>query len=215
MRSAEIFHLAAAFLIVLAGCMPAPEKNVTAADHLLKKDHTQALRELDQALAKESGRTELYLQRGGLLEIAGKAGAARRNYERALKEIAASDPGYPEILWRLALLLAEDFDDASTAGKLAEQLPENSHLREDASGMAELAAGDLSAALDWFNQALSSARSNDARGWTLYHAALTYNRKGDEKNAFGSLYHAINQAENAALVHKIEILWDDMRAPQR
>lgn len=208
-----------ALLSILAGCAATTQKPRTTTEQpveeqnrVMQRDYSAAAGELDRALQKSPGDAKLYLQRGDLLELSGKMREARQNYQAAIESLAAADPLYPEILWRLALLQAGTFDQAAAARQLAERLPKNSHYRHDALGMAALAMGDPEAALDQFNQALKLAEENDQKGWTLYHAALASRKNGDIKNASASLYHAINLGENPALVSRIKELWEQIQA---
>jgi tetratricopeptide (TPR) repeat protein len=188
---------------------PRPVKEIVAAAEELvtRKAYHDASELYTLAIAKEPGNGRYYLRRGELLEVLDKADKARAVYQRGLDKVGDKAPEYQQLAQSLALLCATDLYDLDTAEKLLGTLPLGSVQRLDLSAYLYLQTGQSEEALKLLNMALPRAEDSNQKAMILYHAALIYDQFHDEKNTFTSLYHAINNASNLALIRKIEAMW--------
>lgn len=179
---------------------------------VVQQDYAAAAERFAAAIRLHSDSGTLYLRRGELLERNDCPAKARRNYQTGLKKISADDPLRPELVHRLALLLALKLDSAAEARPLLLQLPIDSPRRDDLLGVLASIEGNQREALLRFNAALAQNPDKNLVATILYHAALAYQRLGDEKNTSGSLYNAINFTSNLATARDIENLWNRLKA---
>lgn len=200
---------------LLTGCAmfapadPRPAKEIVAAAEELvtRKAYYDASEQYALAISKEPANGRYYLRHGELLEVLDKVDRARVVYQRGLDKISDKDPEYQQLAQSLALLCATDLYDLDTAEKLLATLPLGSVQRLDLSAYLYLQTGQSEEALKLLNMALPRAEDPNQKALILYHAALIYDQFHDEKNTFTSLYHAINNASNLALIRKIEAMW--------
>jgi len=96
------------------------------------------------------------------------------------------------------------------AEELLQRMPGTSIERYDVAAFLYYQASQYEESLKLLNKALERVRSADQKALLLYHAALVYLKLEDEKNTFGSLYYAINNAEHLGLIRDIEQLWQEI-----
>ena len=91
-----------------------------------------------------------------------------------------------------------------------ERMPEKSIERLDLAAFLYYQASQYDQSIILLNKALENVTSPDQKALLLYHAALVYVKLNDQKNTFGSLYYAINNAEHLGLIRDIEQLWQEI-----
>ena len=111
---------------------------------------------------------------------------------------------------RLALIDANHLFKLDEAEALLKRLPPRSIEKLDLAAFLYYQASQYDEAIELLNKALEKVRDADQKALLLYHAALIYVKLGDEKNTFGSLYFAINNAEHLGLIRDIEQLWQEI-----
>lgn len=206
-------------VLFLAGCTalisPDPQR---AADYRLQaetavteKDWQGGADLLRKAALHAPTDGALALRQAELLERAGDPRGARKVYRRGLKKVS-EESQRQTLAWRLGLLLSLQLDAPAKARPLLEQISPEDPLRADLLGALALQEGDPRQALAYFNRALAAQPDDQVAATILYHAALAYHQVGDEKNTFGSLFHAINRAEHLGVIGDIERLWDALIA---
>lgn len=208
-----------ALLFLAGGCsllLPKPDPRpveaiVNHAEELVgRKAYAGAADEYAIVLRKQTDNGAYYLRSAELLERIDEDQRARKTYERALKNLPPDDKHRHEIMLRLALIDANHLFLLDDAEELLQQLPDSSVERHDLAGFLYYKSGQYDLAISILNKALERCKDNDMRALMLYHAALIYRQLGDEKNTYGSLYHAINQAQHLGLIRDIERLWNTL-----
>lgn len=203
--------------LLLSGCTgvvrrddPRPvESIVSRAESLVAaKAYAAAAAEYAILIAKAPTVGKYYLRRGELLERIDEDKQARKVYRAALDRIPEDDPDRIELIHRLALIDANHLYKLDEAEALLAQLPNNSIARYDLAAFLYYQANQPKPALELLNKALARVREADQKALLMYHASLVYHELGDEKNTFGSLYHAINLSEHLGLIRDIENFWE-------
>lgn len=171
----------------------------------------EASEALARAIASDPEALPLYLRRGELLESLGRPEGARGIYNAGLKKADRSAPLRAELTWRLALVEVLQLENPGRGMNLLGNLPEGA-LRDDLEGVLALTGGNIPGAVALFNAALEKNPSQEVVGAVFYHASLAYHRLGDTRNAFGSLYHAVNNAKHLGTMRGIETHWELLNA---
>ena len=206
-----------AITLLLAGCSgvvrkddPRPVESIIrrAEDLVASKAYTAAADQYAIVTAKAPTVGKYYLRHGELLERVDEDKEARKVYKTALDEIPEDDPDRIELILRLALIDANHLYRLDEAEDLLFQLPSNSIERYDLAAFLYYQANQPKPALELLNKALERTRDADQKALLMYHASLVYHQLGDEKNTFGSLYHAINLSEHLGLIRDIENFWE-------
>ncbi len=158
--------------------------------------------------------TKNYIRRAELLEILQLEKEALNVLRQALN--SSPTPSQKQtLIHRMAVLRALKLgDEAAAAQDLAQLIPESLfHL--DANAALAIARNTPETALRHLSQAAQRAQNHDEQALVLYHQALAFQQMGEEDKAVAALYHAINRAENRALIKDIERLWEvlDTRTP--
>lgn len=222
-KNRAVFLLLSVFS-VLAGCtaagdlapsLPAEEHAQRAENLVFQRKTDEAAREYRQAVLAAPSDTGNYLRLAELHEIGGELSRAESVLNSALEQSAPTAEQRIIILHRRALLQALKLGTPEKASRSLAQMPSDSLAYKDTQGAIALGQGHWHEALTHFAAARERARGNDDQGLVMYHAALAYYRLSQESNAAKALYHAINLAENAALIHDIKQLWKNLDAPAR
>lgn len=200
------------FCLLFAGCVLKPQPDPAAAARhaaagakLVKKHlYAEAEKEYTQALALAPGRPAYALELGELREALEQYPGARRAYREGLDGATADEPLRQDLVWRLALLEALHLDDPAAARKLSGELAGSDFRALDLDGVLRLCRGDLGDALQRFDQARARAGTPELEAFPLYHASLAYWRQHNTKEAFSTLFLAINQATAPGLIKDIE-----------
>lgn len=209
--------LALTLLVSLGGCAKVPvtddprpvEDVVNRAEQLIKsKAYAAAAQQYAIAINKEPTVGRYYLRRAELLERIDEDVDARKTYDQALKMVPEDDPDHLEIMHRLALVDANHLYRIDEAEELLQRMPKGSIEKLDTAAFLYYQAGQPDQAILLLNKALERVRSADQKALLLYHATLIYVQLKDQKNTFGSLYYAINNAEHLGLIRDIEQLWE-------
>lgn len=209
--------------LLLTGCAafqspvdPRPvEELVAQAENMVRrKAYGEAVGLYAKAIAKQPDNGSYYLRRSELLEAIDRDREARANYQAGLAKLAQGSTERIELMYRLALLSAENLQDIDTAEEILTQLPAGGLQRLDLAGYLYYLTNQHEEAIKIFNQALAVAQSPDQKASVLYHAALIYNALNDEKNATTSLFLAINNASHLGLIHDISAMWSKVNADQ-
>jgi len=178
----------------------------------------QSLHEAEQSLAREiqatPSETENYIRRAELLEILQLEKEALNVLRQALNS-SPTPSQKQKLIHRMALLQALKLGDAAAAAQDLEQLIPDSLFHLDAEAAVEIARNNPETAFRRLSQAAQLAQSHDEQALVLYHQALAFQKMGEEDKAVAALYHAINRAENRAVIKDIERLWEvlDTRTP--
>lgn len=187
------------------------EAVVQQAEELIKaKAYAAAAKEYAIAIRKSPTTGKYYLRRAEALERIDEDNEAQRTYKRALKSIAEEDPDHLQVMHRLALINANHLFQIDDAEELMQKMPEKSIEKYDTSAFLYYQAHQYDRAINLLNKALERVRTADMKALLLYHAALIYVKLQDQKNTFGSLYFAINNAEHLGLIRDIEQLWEEI-----
>lgn len=206
-------------MLFVSGCArvsaqddPRPvEAVVDRAEQLVRnKAYAAAAQQYAIIVAKAPAVGRYYLRRAELLERIDEDEEARRTYELAMKMVPEDDPDHLQIMHRLALVDANHLYNLDEAEELLQRMPENSIERLDLAAFLYYQASQFDQSIILLNRALEKVRSPDQKALLLYHAALVYVKLKDQKNTFGSLYYAINNAEHLGLIRDIEQLWQEI-----
>ncbi len=205
--------------IFLGGCAGVSIKNdqrpveevVNQAEQLVQsKAYAAAAYQYAIAILKDPVVGRYYLRRAELLERIDEDKEARRTYERALEMVPEDDPDQIQVMHRLALIDANHLFKLDEAEELLQRLPGKSVERLDLAAFLYYQSSQYDIAISLLNKALERVRNADQKALLLYHAALIYVALEDQKNTFGSLYYAINNAEHLGLIRDIEQLWQEI-----
>lgn len=201
-------------LSTLTGCAAARPDRAAAEQHrqnaqakTIDRDFTGAATEMALALEKDPKNGQLYLENGEILEAADRPQEAAATYDKGRRVLRDQPSLHQELTYRLGLLAAGRLDDGPGLQKLLTELPVASIPRRDLEGLLALRQGEARQALVIFNDALQMKPGKGMAARILYHAALAYHRLGDDKNTFGSLYRAVNLAEDVGLLREIELFY--------
>jgi len=187
------------------------EDVINRAEQLVKsKAYAAAAQQYAIVIQKEPAVGKYYLRRAEILERIDEDMAARGTYEQALDHVSEEDPDHIKIMHRLALINANHLFRIEEAEDLFERMPDGSIEKYDTSAFLYYQASQYDKAISLLNKALERVRTTDMKALLLYHAALIYVKLKDEKNTFGSLYFAINNAEHLGLIRDIEQLWQEI-----
>jgi len=219
--SKAILSLGCALVLCLGGCAsvsisgkddPRPVGDIISrAEQLVhNKAYAAAAEQYAAVLVKEPAVGHHYLRRAEILERIDEDKEAYRTYEQAMKMVAEDDPDHLQIMHRLALIDANHLYKLDEAEGLLLRMPGKSVERYDVAAFLLYQASQYEESLKLLNKALERVRSADQKALLLYHAALVYLKLEDEKNTFGSLYYAINNAEHLGLIRDIEQLWQEI-----
>lgn len=205
--------------LLLGGCAAVSVKDdtrpieavINRAEQLVKsKAYAAAAQEYAVAISKEPSVGSHYLRRAELLERIDEDKEAHRTYEQGLKRVPEDDPDQIQLMHRLALVDANHLFKLDEAEELLTRLPPRSIEKLDLAAFLYYQASQYEEALKLLNKALEKVRDADQKALLLYHAALIYVKLDDQKNTFGSLYFAINNAEHLGLIRDIEQLWQEL-----
>lgn len=214
-----IVFLGCILAIFLSGCTGLSIKDdprqvedvVSRAEQLVKsKAYAAAAHQYAIAILKDPVVGRYHLRRAELLERIDEDKEAHRTYERAMKMVPEDDPDHLQIMHRLALIDANHLFKLDDAEELLQRMPKRSIEKLDLAAFLYYQASQYDMAISLLNKALERVRSADQKALLLYHAALIYVRLEDQKNTFGSLYYAINNAEHLGLIRDIEQLWQEI-----
>lgn len=214
-----VLLLGCALVLCLVGCAVLPVKEdprpvediITRAEQLiLNKAYAAAAEQYAIVLVKEPTVGRHYLRRAEVLERIDEDKEAYRTYQQAMKMVAEDDPDHLQIMHRLALIDANHLYKLDEAEELLQRMPGKSIERYDVAAFLLYQASQYEESLKLLNKALERVTSADQKALLLYHAALVYLKLEDEKNTFGSLYYAINNAEHLGLIRDIEQLWQEI-----
>jgi len=187
------------------------EEVVSYAEQLIKqKAYAQAADQYQIAILKDPTIGQFYLRRAEVLERIDHDKEARITYERALESVPEDDPGYLQIMHRLALVDANHLFKIEEAEDLLLKMPEKSIEKIDLAAFLYYQSSQYEPAIELLNKALERVRYPDQKALLLYHAALIYVKLEDPKNIFGSLFYSINNAEHLGLIRDIEQLWQEL-----
>lgn len=205
---------------LLAGCsatfpsvdpVAAKEHRNRAEELIYRKDYPGASSELAQAIRRSPQDGYLYLRHAEIQEVLGKNREARATYAKGRRALAEDAPHHPELTYRQALLVAAKLNDPQQALSLRDELAEGSIRRLDVEATIAVGEGHGRQALLLLNEALRQQPTTDTAARILYHAARAYQLLGDQKNANGALYQAINLTKDLALTKDIEGLWNALK----
>ncbi len=208
--------------LLLGGCaaLSVKEDNrpvevvLASAEQLIKgKAYAAAAEEYAVIIRKEPTIGSHYLRRAEVLERIDEDKEAHRTYEQGLEMVPEDDPDQLELMHRLALVDANHLFKLDEAEELLTRLPPRSIEKLDLAAFLYYQSSQYDEAIEILNKALEKVRDADQKALLLYHAALIYVKLGDEKNTFGSLYFAINNAEHLGLIRDIEQLWQKLNEP--
>jgi len=212
--------LGCTLLLCLGGCAsvlpakqdPRPvEDIIDRAEQLIRtKAYAAAAKQYAVVLTKEPTIGRYYLRHAEVLERIDEDEEAYRTYERAMKMVAEEDPDHLQIMHRLALIDANHLYKLDEAEELLLRMPGTSIERYDVAAFLYYQSSQYGESIKLLNKALERVTSADQKALLLYHAALVYLKLDDEKNTFGSLYYAINNAEHLGLIRDIEQLWQEI-----
>lgn len=181
---------------------------VSRAEQLINnKAYAAAAEQYAIAIDKSPDVGRYYLRRAEVLERIDEDKEAHRTYERALKRVPEDDPDQVQIMHRLALVDANHLFKLDEAEELLTRLPARSIEKLDLAAFLYYQASQFDEAITLLNKALEMVRDADQKALLLYHAALIYVALEDQKNTFGSLFYAINNAQHLGLIRDIEQLW--------
>ena len=206
-------------VLCLGGCAVVPGKNdprqvedvVSRAEQLIaNKAYAAAAKQYAVAIAKAPTVGRYYLRRAEVLERIDQDKEAHQTYEQAMQMVAEDDPDHLQIMHRLALIDANHLFKLDEAEDLLQRMPSTSIERYDLAAFLYYQASQFDESIALLNKALERVRSADQKALLLYHAALVYVKLNDQKNTFGSLYYAINNAEHLGLIRDIEQLWQSI-----
>jgi tetratricopeptide (TPR) repeat protein len=184
------------------------EEVVSRAEQLItSKAYAAAASQYAIAIAKQPAVGRYYLRRAELLERIDEDKEAHRTYQQAIKIVPDVDPDHLQIMHRLALINANHLFKLDDAETLLQRMPGASIERYDLAAFLYYQASQYDESITLLNKALERVKTADQKALLLYHAALVYVKLGDQKNTFGSLYYAINNAEHLGLIRDIEQLW--------
>ncbi|MCF6238946.1 MAG: hypothetical protein L3J79_09080, partial [Candidatus Marinimicrobia bacterium] len=214
-----IIFLSCTLTLFLGGCTGVSIKNdqrpvedvVNQAEQLVqRKAYAAAAHQYAIAILKDPVVGRYYLRRAELLERIDEDKEAHRTYEKALDMVPEDDPDQIQIMHRLALVDANHLFKLDEAEELLQRLPGRSIERLDLAAFLYYQSSQYDVAISLLNKALERVKSADQKALLLYHAALIYVALKDQKNTFGSLYYAINNAEHLGLIRDIEQLWQEI-----
>jgi len=205
--------------LLLGGCAASSVKEddrpievlINRAEQLIRsKAYAAAAKEYTVIIREEPTIGSHYLRRAEVLERIDEDKEAHRTYEQGLKRVPEDDPDQLELMHRLALVDANHLFKLDEAEELLTRLPPRSIEKLDLAAFLYYQASQYTEAIELLNKALEKVRNADQKALLLYHAALIYVKLEDEKNTFGSLYYAINNAEHLGLIRDIEQLWQEL-----
>ena len=213
--------LICALTLCLGGCAtvslstkddPRPvEEVISRAEQLIhSKAYAAAAKQYAIVLVKDPAVGHHYLRRAEILERIDEDKEAYRTYEKAMEMVSEDDPDHLQIMHRLALIDANHLYKLDEAEELLLRMPGTSVERYDVAAFLYYQASQYKESLKLLNKALERVTNADQKALLLYHAALVYLKLEDEKNTFGSLYYAINNAEHLGLIRDIEQLWQEI-----
>ncbi|MDT8441750.1 MAG: tetratricopeptide repeat protein [Desulfuromonadales bacterium] len=211
--------IALSAVLLLSGCAAVAlqddsrtaEQLIEQAENLVgQKKYAEAAELYRAVTSREPTTGEHYLRLGELLERIDRDRDARKVYKRGLEKIGDDDPDRTEIVHRLALISAHHLYRIEEAEQLLVSLPNDSIERHDLAAFLYYQTGQHETALELLNAALQKVRKADQKALLMYHASLIYHKLEDEKNTFGSLYHAINLSEHLGLIRDIENFWEEI-----
>ncbi len=214
-----IILISCTLALFLGGCAMLPAKDdprpieavISRAEQLVKsKAYAAAAKQYAIVITKDPTVGQYYLRRAEILERIDEDKEAHRTYERAMKMITEEDPDHLQVMHRLALVDANHLFKLDDAEELLMRMPAKSIERLDLSAFLYYQSSQPDQAIALLNKALEKVRSADQKALLLYHAALVYVKLEDQKNTFGSLYYAINNAEHLGLIRDIEQLWQEI-----
>ncbi len=205
--------------LLLGGCAAVSVKEdnrpveavVDRAEQMIKaKAYAAAAEQYAIAIDKEPTAGKYYLRRAELLERIDEDKEAHKTYERGLKMVPEDDPDQVQLMHRLALVDANHLFKLDEAEALLKRLPKRSIEKLDLAAFLYYQSSQFDESITLLNKALERVRDADQKALLLYHAALIYVKLDDQKNTFGSLYFAINNAEHLGLIRDIEQLWQEI-----
>lgn len=205
--------------LTLGACARVPMKDdprpieevVMRAEQLVQgKAYAAAAEQYAIVIAKDPTVGRYYLRRSEILERIDEDKEAYRTYQEAMQMVAEDDPDHLQIMHRLALIDANHLYKLDEAEELLQRMPGTSIERYDLAAFLYYQASQYDQSIDLLNKALKRVTSADQKALLLYHAALVYLKLDDQKNAFGSLYFSINNAEHLGLIRDIEQLWQEI-----
>ena len=214
-----IVLLGCTLALLLGGCSGVSIKNdprpvqdvINQAERLVQsRAYAEAAHQYAIVILKDPLVGRYYLRRAELLERIDEDKDAHRTYEKALKIVPEDDPDQLQIMHRLALVDANHLYKLDEAEELLQRMPPRSVEKIDLAAFLYYQASQYDLAISLLNKALEKTRNADQKALLLYHAALIYVALGDQKNTFGSLYYAINNAEHLGLIRDIEQLWEEI-----
>lgn len=206
-------------LLALAGCAvmsPAndPRPVTEIIDHaeglVASLVYAEAAAQYAIVIDKEPAVGKHHLRRAELLERIDADMQAYQTYRQALNKVAETDPDHLAIVHRLALLNANHLSKNEEARDLLKRLPDGSLEKLDLEAFFYYQSGHYKQAIVSLNKGLELAKNFDHKALLLYHAALVYDKLDDRKNAYGSLYHSVNNAKHLGLTRDIEQLWNKL-----
>lgn len=208
-------------IVFLSGCAAVQTKKdlrpadeiVSRAEQLIKsKAYADAARQYAIVISKEPTVGRHYLRHAEVLERIDEDKEAHSTYEKAMKLVPEDDPDHLQIMHRLALIDANHLFKLDEAEELLMRMPDKSIEKLDLAAFLYYQSSQPTLAISLLNKALERVRTPDQKALLLYHAALIYLKLNDQKNTFGSLYYAINNAEHLGLIRDIEQLWQEINA---
>lgn len=211
-----IITISCTLTLLLGGCaaISVPDDDrpvevvITQAEQLVKtKAYAAAAEEYAIIISKQPTVGSHYLRRAEILERIDEDKQAHQTYKRGLAKVPEEDPDQLELMHRLALVNANHLFKLDEAEKLLTRLPPRSVEKLDLAAFLYYQASQYNEAIKLLNMALEKVRDADQKALLLYHASLIYVKLGDQKNTYGSLYFAINNAEHLGLIRDIEQLW--------
>ena len=218
-RTKTFILIASTVVLCLGGCAgvsvkddPRPiEDVINRAEQLIQgKAYSAAAKQYAVVIAKDPAIGRHYLRRAEILERIDEDKEAYRTYQQAMEMVAEEDPDHLQIMHRLALINANHLFKLDEAEELLQRMPGTSVERYDLAAFLYYQASQYEESITLLNKALERVRSADLKALLLYHAALVYLKLDDQKNTYGSLYYAINNAEHLGLIRDIEQLWQEI-----
>ncbi len=204
-------------LLTLTACVPQTQKSdVSPAQHrqwaaelLTIRDFVGATEEMRLALAGNPNIDDALLY-ADLLEKNGDYKLARAVYETAAK-YPADSAQRNTLNYRWAVLEITRFDNLKTATKLADTLPPVDSRFFDLKSLFLMKRGAYKEALEESQRAVARATNNEEKGWAYFHMAQIYYELRVERDTFGSLFNAVNNARGHSLVEQITVYWEERR----
>jgi tetratricopeptide (TPR) repeat protein len=183
-----------------------------AEDYIIDKQYSEAAIELEMAVSLAPQNSDHALRYGEILEVLTRWQDARSCYQNALSELPTKHPRRSELSYRLALLALFKLNDPQAVTTLTQQLPIDTPRYYDIQGILATRMKSPREALTLFNRGLAAKPNKEVAARILQHATDAYVALNETEKAFGTLFNAINLADQKpALSQDIEADWNALK----